>query len=245
MVLDVIWSPCRPSRPRCAARSLPAIVRCRPLTEHHSSFTAARLRLHGRLTRADRERDLYAYLPFDVPPGVAAIRISLDHDAPGDAEDPTLGAALDLGYGPGHLDFGSPAFRRWIGSERRTVLVGRRQATPGYRAGSIEAGRWHIILGLYGIPATGCDYQAEVELLELELELTIEPGSITRAPTTSPAMPRAGLRPDRSRRSWRSRPWRGRRCDHQRRAGGGDGATRRITQTGPSTRRWPATARAA
>jgi hypothetical protein len=168
------------------------MVRCRPLTEHHaSSRTAApaRLRLHGRLTRAERKRDLYAYLPFDVPAGTAAIRISFDHDLPGDAQDPTRGAVLDLGLmGPGHLDFGTPAFRGWSGSERRTVLVGARQATPGYRPGPIEAGRWHIILGLYGIPVMGCDYQAEVELLELEP--ANEPGATRLTPATSPAMPR-------------------------------------------------------
>jgi PHP domain len=166
------------------------MVRCRPLTEQHASTNAVRLRLHGRLTRADRERDLYAYLPFDVPPGIAAIRISLDHDPPGDAEDPIRGAVLDLGLmGPGRLDFGSPAFRGWSGSERRTVLVGTRYATPGYRPGRIEAGRWHILLGLYGIPGSGCDYVADVELLEREP--AIETHATTVTPTASPQTPEA------------------------------------------------------
>jgi len=130
---------------------------------------ATHIRLRGRLTRADRERDLYAYLPFDVPPGVAAIRVTLDHDPPGDAKDPTRGAVLDLGLiGPGPLGFSSPAFRGWSGSERRTIVVGARRATPGYRPGPIEAGRWHILLGLYAIPAGGCEYRAEVEFLDLE-----------------------------------------------------------------------------
>jgi hypothetical protein len=161
------------------------------LTEHPASSTAARIRLRGRLTRADRQRDPYAYLPFDVPPGIAAIRISLDHDPPGDAEDPTRGAVLDLGLmGPGRLDVGAPAFRGWSGSERRTVVVGTRHATPGYRPGSIEAGRWHVLLGLYGIPATGCDYQAEVELLTLEP--TSETGALNRSPATSRAPATSG-----------------------------------------------------
>jgi hypothetical protein len=164
------------------------MVRCRPLTEQHAPTSAARLRLHGRLTRADRERDLYAYLPFDVPPGIAAIRISLDHDPPGDAEDPSRGAVLDLGLmGPGRLDFGSPAFRGWSGSERRTILVGTRDATPGYRPGRIEAGRWHILLGLYGIPGSGCDYVADVELLEREPP--IETHATTVTPIARPRTP--------------------------------------------------------
>ena len=177
-------------RHRSGRRTGCAMVRCRPLTDYHASSRAACLRLHGRLTGADRERDPYAYLRFDVPPGIAAIRITLDHDPRGDAEDPTRGAVLDLGLmGPGHLDFGTPAFRGWSGSQRRTVLVGTRQATPGYRPGPIEAGRWHIVLGLYGIPVTGCDYEVEVELLELEP--TIEPGTTPRTPAISPPMPGA------------------------------------------------------
>jgi predicted metal-dependent phosphoesterase TrpH len=155
--------------PRSAAWSLDAMVRCRPLTESTVVSTGARIALRGRLSRADRELNLYAYLPFEVPPGVAAIRVTLDHDPPGNADDPGRGAVLDLGLmGPGHLDFGAPAFRGWSGSERRTVLVGTHNATPGYRSGAIESGRWHVMLGLYGIPPGGCDYDVEVDLLERE-----------------------------------------------------------------------------
>jgi hypothetical protein len=154
------------------------------LTETTAVSTGAKIALRGRLTRADREREPYAYLPFDVPPGIAAIRVSLDHDPSGSADDPGRGAVLDLGLmGPGRLDFGTPAFRGWSGSERRTVLVGTHHATPGYRPGAIESGRWHVLLGLYGIPPIGCDYRVEVDLLEREP--MIEPHVATVAPTTN------------------------------------------------------------
>ncbi len=153
------------------------MVRCRPLTELRESRVAARIRLEGRLTRAERDRNPYAYRSFDVPPGTGAIRVSLDHDPQGSAAEPAQGAVLDLGLiGPGSLAFGTPAFRGWSGSERRTVIVGASRATPGYRPGPIEAGRWHAILGLYAIPVEGCAYRLDVDLLAAEPGEPGEPG---------------------------------------------------------------------
>ncbi|MGH2464734.1 MAG: CehA/McbA family metallohydrolase [Candidatus Limnocylindrales bacterium] len=121
------------------------------------------------MTRADRDRDCYAYPGFEVPAGITAIRVSLHHEPRGSADDPTRGAVLDLGLvGPGTLEFGTPAFRGWSGSERRTVVVGATRATPGYRPGPIEAGTWHVILGLYAIPPGGCSYRLDIDLLESE-----------------------------------------------------------------------------
>ncbi|MBF6606233.1 MAG: PHP domain-containing protein [Chloroflexi bacterium] len=139
------------------------------MTDPSTSHGVTHIRLRGRLTRADRQQDHYTLLAFDVRPGVAAIRVTLDHDPPGDAEDPTHGAVLDLGLiGPPPEGLGPPPFRGWSGSERRTIVVGKRWATPGYRPGPIEAGRWHVVLGLYGIPVGGCEYRVDVELLDLE-----------------------------------------------------------------------------
>ncbi len=153
------------------------MVRCRPLTELRGSLIASPIHLEGRLTRADRDRSPYVYRSFDVPPGTAAIRVSLDHDPRGSADEPARGAVLDLGLiGPGSLAFGTPAFRGWSGSERRSVIVGASRATPGYRPGPIEAGRWHAILGLYAIPAGGCAYRLEVDLLAVEPIEAGEPG---------------------------------------------------------------------
>jgi len=154
--------------------------------------------LEGHLTRADRARSHYAHLPFDVPAGVAALRISLDHDPPGDADHPSVGAVLDLGLmGPGSLEIGTSAFRGWSGSERRTIVVGSRRATPGYRPGSIEPGRWHVILGLYAIPAEGCTYRVDVEVLADEPVADSVP--VSDAPT-DPASPVA-RRPSATRRA--------------------------------------------
>ncbi len=105
-------------------------------------------------------------VPFDVPIGIQAIRLALRHDPPGDADRPEEGAVVDLGLiAPGPTTMGTEAFRGWSGSERTVITVGQRRATPGYRPGPIAAGTWHAILGLYAIPATGCRYWVDIELL--------------------------------------------------------------------------------
>ncbi len=169
------------------------MVRCRPLTDRVVSSPAPATHLGGRLTRADRARSHYAHLPFDVPSGAAALRISLDHDPPGDADHPSVGAVLDLGLiGPGSLEIGTSAFRGWSGSERRTIVVGSRRATPGYRPGSIEPGRWHVILGLYAIPAGGCTYRLDVEVLADEPVAHSPTDPASPAPRPPAAKARAG-----------------------------------------------------
>jgi hypothetical protein len=169
------------------------MVQCRPLTEDRAAGNATALRLEGHLTRADRERSPYAYLPFDVPAGVLALRVSFDHEPPGDADDPGRGAVLDLGlFGPGSLEPGTPAFRGWSGSERRTVVIGPQGATPGYRPGAIEPGRWHAIVGLYAIPDDGCTYRLGVEFLDrAPTDGMTGPGRRRRTPATAPAALRA------------------------------------------------------
>lgn len=140
------------------------------MTDRHATIVSgSSIRIEGRLERADRERDPYRHVPFEIPPGVRALRIELRHDPPGSADHPDDGAVLDLGLiGPGSVAIGTEAFRGWSGSERASVLVGETRATPGYRPGPITPGQWNVILGLYGIPDGGCRYTLDIELLDSE-----------------------------------------------------------------------------
>jgi hypothetical protein len=156
---------------------------------HHVELSAASIRIEGRLDPADRERDPYQLIPFDVPAGVGAIRVTFRHDPPGDAAHPTNGAVLDLGLiGAGSTAIGTNAFRGWSGSERSVVTVGQTRATPGYRTGSIDPGTWHAILGLYSVPAAGCRYRLDIELLDHEAAGAAAPiGEQTSATATVPS----------------------------------------------------------
>src|SRR5699024_8505594 len=117
------------------------------------------LHWHRSFTPADRDHSVYHYVPFTVPEGVAGIEISYSFDRNG-------GSIIDLGLvDPDIRAFPSrTGFRGWSGSARSTVSVGTVQATPGYIAGPLQPGTWHVLLGLARIAPGGCACEVEVTL---------------------------------------------------------------------------------
>ena len=91
--------------------------------------------------------DQWAYVPFDVPAGIQRIDVSTSHDP-----FSLLGIGrnvLDLGiFGPaGHELGNAEGFRGWSGGARAGFMLSAVNATPGYLAGPIEAGRSALALG--------------------------------------------------------------------------------------------------
>jgi hypothetical protein len=131
-----------------------------------------------------------------VPAGAAGLSIGLAYEPPD--------AILDLGlFGPGPLDGPAAAFRGWSGSERSQVFVSDRWATPGYLAGPIEPGDWHLVLGLVHLPRGGCTYRVTVDVLAPEHEaLARDPDAARAEPARSSGRPAQpwfdGLGGDRS-----------------------------------------------
>ncbi len=120
----------------------------------------------GVLEPGDAASDPFAYVAVEVPVGAAGLAVSLTYDDPGPTDRRGVGSILDLGlFEPGSVDLGTPAFRGWSGSERREIVVGERDATPGYLPGPIPAGRWHVIVGLCQIAPGGCRYRVTAEPL--------------------------------------------------------------------------------
>ncbi len=109
----------------------------------------------------------YVLLPFEVPAGAARIDIRYSYDR---AVPPVPGAppgnAIDLGlFDPRGAAFGSArGFRGWSGTARQEVFVAPDDATPGYLPGPIYPGVWHVLLGLYHIHPSGCDYELSIHL---------------------------------------------------------------------------------
>lgn len=108
----------------------------------------------------------YLHLPFDVPAQTRWIVVRYRYSDP-IGSDPWLtgGNTVDLGL----VDARGAAFcemglRGWSGSARSEVFVGEQAATPGYASGALDAGTWHVILGLYKIAPQGCDYTVEITL---------------------------------------------------------------------------------
>ena len=104
----------------------------------------------------------YVHLPFEVPAG--AIRIQVEyHYSRQIGSDPLLtgGNTIDLGiFDERGIDFSSAGFRGWSGSERSSFFITATDATPGYLAGPLTPGQWHVLLGLYKIAPEGCAYRA-------------------------------------------------------------------------------------
>jgi hypothetical protein len=103
----------------------------------------------GVWTPEDRFASAYQYLPADVPPGTAALRVSLEYDR--------AAGVLDLGC----LD--TAGFRGWSGGARESFVITDSAATPGYLPGSLPAGPWRVMVGLHQL-ARDVSYRISVEV---------------------------------------------------------------------------------
>lgn len=108
--------------------------------------------------------DQWAYVPFDVPPGINRIDVGTSHD-----HFSLVGLGrnvLDLGiFGPAGHDLGNAeGFRGWSGGARTGFMLSANNATPGYLAGPIEPGRWALALGPVVLNPLGMGWEAHVSL---------------------------------------------------------------------------------
>lgn len=108
----------------------------------------------------------YVYLPFDMPESATSVEVHLDYsDRIGSNPLLTGGNTLDLGvFDARGIDFLSAGFRGWTGSERDSFFIAREEATPGYLAGPLMPGKWHVLLGLYKIAPGGCTFEVSVDI---------------------------------------------------------------------------------
>jgi hypothetical protein len=99
----------------------------------------------------------YQYLPFDLPANAEAMTISYSFTGDDGA------SVIDLGlFEPGPLTLGTESFRGYSGGAQRTITVGRRTASPGYRTGPMPPGTWHVMLGMYKIAPAGVDVKVTI-----------------------------------------------------------------------------------
>lgn len=118
----------------------------------------------GNVTLADKARSPFLYFPFQVPPGASSLTVRYTYSNYMPADESWGGNTLDIGiFGPGGIAFGSADFRGWSGSFRQEFTITPDAATPGYLPG-LPTGLWHVLIGLYNIAATGCQYRVEIEI---------------------------------------------------------------------------------
>lgn len=128
--------------------------------------------LEGHFDATDQALNQFPLLPFVVPPGIARLHVHywvsrrLSADKVGWQE----GNIVDIGlFDPRGSEFlTAKGFRGWSGTSCQEFTISGDEATPGYLAGSVTPGTWHVVLGLYQIAPEGCDYQVTVTLEDQE-----------------------------------------------------------------------------
>ena len=159
---------------------IPAVLLLAGITLDDGSARPSTARIVKHYTTADRVSGRYQYVPFEVPPGTTRLQIAYDYDrANGDN-------VVDLGlFQPGVLDLGTSAFRGYSGGARKSLDITETSATPGYQAGPIPPGRWHVLLGLYKVSAAGVDVTIDVATAPRGLGLAASDESARTAPAAS------------------------------------------------------------
>ncbi len=118
----------------------------------------ARQSLSAHYTPADRNAHRYQYVPFEVLPGTERLQLEYQYDKANG------GNAVGLGlFEPGSLELGTAAFRGYSGSTKPSIAIGEHDATPGYRAGRMPPGRWHVLLDLTRVHGAGVDVSITIE----------------------------------------------------------------------------------
>ncbi|HMD93480.1 MAG TPA: CehA/McbA family metallohydrolase [Trebonia sp.] len=115
----------------------------------------------GTWTPEDRFAAPWQYLPVEVAPGTAALRVELDYDR--------TGSVLDLGC------LGPSGFRGWSGGARESFVIAAEAATPGYLPGEIEPGLWQVMIGLHAVPPDGVRFRVTAEPSSGGTELPVAP----------------------------------------------------------------------
>jgi predicted metal-dependent phosphoesterase TrpH len=104
------------------------------------------------------------YVPVRVPRGVRRIAVSYTYDRP-QVPAGTPGNALDIGvFDERGTALGGDGFRGWSGGFRTEFAISAEEATPGYLAGPVNAGTWHVVLGPYTVAPAGLDWRLTVTL---------------------------------------------------------------------------------
>ncbi len=133
----------------------------------------SRTRHTGRWTLEDRFVSPWHYLPVEIGPGTAALRVELEYER-------TDGTVLDLGC------LGPDGFRGWSGSARESFVIGGDAATPGYLPGEIEAGTWQVMIGVHRVPPDGVPYRVTAEAVRLSADLLGQAAPAPPAPAKRP-----------------------------------------------------------
>ncbi|WP_030595342.1 CehA/McbA family metallohydrolase [Streptomyces fulvoviolaceus] len=143
----------------------------------------------------------FVYVPVEVPSGVREIKVAYTYDRP-TVPSGTAGNALDIGiFDERGTELGGRGFRGWSGGARTEFFLRGDDATPGYIAGRVRAGTWHVALGPYTVAPQGLTYEITITLTYGAQGAVVEP---VHPPSRAAGRGRAWYRGDCHLHSWYS-----------------------------------------
>ncbi len=102
---------------------------------------------------AKEEEKTYLELPFMVEGQIERIEVQYSYER---RDGSTV---IDIGLRSPERIVG------WSGGARNSFFVGLDKATPGYLAGLLPTGEWHVLLGAYRVPDGGCEVKVELKIV--------------------------------------------------------------------------------
>jgi hypothetical protein len=119
----------------------------------------------------------YLELAFDVRPGTARLEVEYSYAPlrPALPENPVTQTVFDLGLWDQHGYHDAAGFRGWSGSRHPEISLEATRATRCYRPGPIEAGTWHVELGLAAVGPTGAEWIVRIRARSGPVEATPTP----------------------------------------------------------------------
>ncbi|CAN6655540.1 hypothetical protein TRVA0_028S00804 [Trichomonascus vanleenenianus] len=133
------------------------------------------IKINGHVSH-DNQGELF-YVQFEVPAGVTEIHAVYSYSHKGDGNN------LDFGVFGLDTALNTSQFRGWSGGARDQFVISYEDATPGYLAGAIPPGKWHICFGPYRVrEEEGIDWDLVITL-KYESNRALKPFTPTPAPS--------------------------------------------------------------
>ncbi|MGD7054202.1 CehA/McbA family metallohydrolase [Sutcliffiella horikoshii] len=112
------------------------------------------LRIEKRFTH--EQQGAYVEIPFHLNRNISRIEVSYDILTPE--------SVVDLGLRD------TNRIRGWSGGARKSFIIEKDFATPGYLPGELEEGEWAVLLGLYKIPEAGSTVIITINLFSKQFQ---------------------------------------------------------------------------
>lgn len=127
----------------------------------------------------------YLVLPFEVKEGTTRLEVEYEYEAlrPALPANRLTQTIFDLGLWDEHGYRSAEGFRGWSGSRHDKVFLEACRATRCYRADPINAGVWHVELGIAAVDPTGAEWTVRVRARSVQTTRTrarypVDPGHV-------------------------------------------------------------------